>query len=225
MRLPSRAFVRSVIAAALCGAVACSGSSGPSGPDGASPTPTAEEVEPITGLTWADKQQHDLGDGLTAGPCPGGGGAPFRCVMRGDQEITAYELIRYPVKTIDALRNAAGTDVVLGLHVVAEDAYDSFEQDRQKGCGPGTTFEGPEITEQLVAGRDGLHWWFAMSRDGAVDEQVDTWGTVIAGELVLIRYAGYGKDSCLPPEGSAYDPAVLTRLRPTLAAAVAGATL
>jgi hypothetical protein len=219
----SRALVRAALVTALFGVVACSGSSSP-GSDG-SPTPTVAPVEPVGGLTWTDKQQHDLVDGLRAGPCPGGGNAPFRCVTRDGEEVTAFELIRYPVKTIDVLRNAAGTDIVIGLHSVAQDAYDSFETDRRKGCGPDTTFAGPVINEQLVAGRDGLHWWFSMSRNGAVDEVVDTWATVLGTDLVLIRYAGYGADACLPPEGTAYDPADLEKLRPTLAAAVAGATI
>ena len=224
MRMWSRTLVRSLLVPGIGAAVACSGSSTPSGPDG-SPTPTPAAVEPITGLTWADRAQHDLVDGLSAGACPGGGKAPYRCVMRGGKDVTAFELIRFPVKTIDVLRDAAGTDVVIGLRAVAEDAFNSFQEDRRQGCGPGTSFEGPVISEQPVAGRDGLHWWFSMSRNGAVDEVVDTWGTVIGADLVLIRYAGYGKDSCLPPEGTAYDPDVLEMLRPTLAAAVAGATL
>ena len=92
-------------------------------------------------------------------------------------------------------------------------------------CGAGTSFQKPVLVEQPVAGRDGLHWWFSMSREGAVDEVVDSWATVIGADLVLIRYAGYGPDPCLPPEGTAYDPAVLAELRPTLAAAVAAATI
>jgi hypothetical protein len=224
MRPLTRIAARSVLAVGLCGAVACSGSSA-SGPVGGSPTPSQPDVAPITGLTWADKLQHDLADGLEVGPCPGGGNAPLRCVSRNGKVITTFELIRFPVKSIDVLRNAAGTDIVIGLHAVAEDAFDSFQEDRSKGCGAGTTFGGPTLVEQPVAGRDGLHWWFSMSRAGAVDEVVDSWATVLGTDMVLIRYAGYGPDPCLPPEGASSDPATLEKLRPTLAAAVAGATL
>jgi hypothetical protein len=146
-------------------------------------------------------------------------------VTRHGKDLVAIELIRYPTRTIEALKGVSGDGVVPGLRTIARDAYDSFEADRRAGCGPDATFDALESTEQLVAGRPGLHWWFALRRGGAVDELVDTYATVLGRRLVIIRYAGYGPDSCLPPEAAAYDPAVLTELRPTLAAAVAGAEL
>ena len=172
---------------------------------------------------------HDAGDrrptpsppALTVGGCPGGGSAPLRCVRRGDRVVAQLELLRYPTRTIDVLRDAPPATTVRRLHAVARDAFRTFRSDRVATCGAGTSFTGPVVSDQTVAGHPGVHWWFALNKAGRVDELVDTWATVVGRRLVLVRSAGYAAHACLPPEGERFDPGMLTSLRPALSDVVA----
>jgi hypothetical protein len=202
-------------------AVGCSDSSQPdtSPPPSSSPSSPAASPTSMPGLDWTSDRTNILTPGWTAGPCPGGGDAPLRCVRHGGRLAAQMEFLKYPTKTIT---NSVGHAVAIARGV-ARSSYKSFRTDRLTACGKDVTVDPLVTSLQRVLGHDGVRYEFRLRKHGQIDELVVGWVTVADKSLQLVVTAGYADGACLPPEGPSVAPDELDARHDVLNAAVAAA--